>query len=203
MVSSQAWGADRTVLLRLYRSLIRSKIDYGCQAYGSASNTSLKLLDPIHHRALRVSLGAFRTSPVESLYVEAHEPSLSHRRMLMDLQYRIRLEKIPTHPTSEMVRDESLDRVFLSRKRGKPPFGLRSRLLLRDLDINMPVIASLNHKIKPPWRLPDLNICNVHQEVPKDDITEEEMRQAFLQHQEDHEGLFIPADPKKTGPNSR
>ena len=47
VVSRQAWGADRTVLLRLYRALIRSKVDYGCQAYGSASNSNLKLLDPI------------------------------------------------------------------------------------------------------------------------------------------------------------
>ena len=29
-------GADRKVLLRLYRGLIQSKLDYGCIVYGSA-----------------------------------------------------------------------------------------------------------------------------------------------------------------------
>ena len=36
--------------------------------------------DPIHNQGLRLTLGAFRTSPVASLYVEADEPSLYSRR---------------------------------------------------------------------------------------------------------------------------
>ena len=70
-VSSTDWGADSTVLLNLYRSLIRSKLDYGCIVYGSARPSYIKLLDTVHHQGLRLSLGAFRTSPVESLYVES------------------------------------------------------------------------------------------------------------------------------------
>ena len=34
------------------------------------------MLDPIHNQGLRLALGALRTSPVASLYVEADEPSL-------------------------------------------------------------------------------------------------------------------------------
>ena len=36
VVGHTDWGANRIVLLRLYRSLIRSKLDYGCTVYGSA-----------------------------------------------------------------------------------------------------------------------------------------------------------------------
>ena len=36
VLSSSDWGGDRTVLLNLYRSLIRSKLDYGSIVYGSA-----------------------------------------------------------------------------------------------------------------------------------------------------------------------
>ena len=70
-----SWGADRTTLLKLYRSLVRSKLDYGCIIYGSARNSYLQMLDPIHNQGLRLALGALRTS-VASLYVEADEPSL-------------------------------------------------------------------------------------------------------------------------------
>jgi hypothetical protein len=80
-VSSTDWGADGTVLLNLYRSLIRSKLDYGYIVYGSARPSYIKLLDTVHHQGLRLSLGAFRTSPVESLYVEANKPSLENRRL--------------------------------------------------------------------------------------------------------------------------
>ena len=41
VVSSMDWGADRKVLLRLYRSLVRSKLDYGCVVYGSARQSYL------------------------------------------------------------------------------------------------------------------------------------------------------------------
>ena len=31
------WGGDKVVLLRLYRALVRSKLDYSCIVYGAAS----------------------------------------------------------------------------------------------------------------------------------------------------------------------
>ena len=80
VLSHTNWGADRTVLLQLYRSLIRSNLDYGSIVYGSARKSYLVMLDTVHHQGLRLALGAFRTSPVESLYVEPNEPSLYLRR---------------------------------------------------------------------------------------------------------------------------
>ena len=75
--SHTSWGADQTSLLKLYRSLVRSKLDYGCIIYGSARKSYLQMLDPIHNQGLRLALG---TSPVASPYVEADEPSLYSRR---------------------------------------------------------------------------------------------------------------------------
>ena len=80
VVSHYDWGADRKTLLMLYRSLVRSKLDYGCFVYGSARSTYIQSLDPIHNQALRICLGAFRTSPAESLSVEAIEAPLAFRR---------------------------------------------------------------------------------------------------------------------------
>ena len=74
VLSRTEWGADRTILLKLYRSLVISKLDYSCIVYGSAAKTSLVKLDLVNNHGLRLSLGAFCSSPVESLYVEAHEP---------------------------------------------------------------------------------------------------------------------------------
>ena len=55
-------------------SAFRSKLDYGCIVYGSPRKSYLQMLDPVHSQGLRLCLGAFRTSPVESLYVDAHKP---------------------------------------------------------------------------------------------------------------------------------
>ena len=72
VIAHTTWGADQQSLLHLYRSLIRSKLDYGCVVYGSARRSYLQMLDPIQNHALRLCLGAFRTSPSSSLCVLAN-----------------------------------------------------------------------------------------------------------------------------------
>jgi len=42
-----SWGADQQTLLHLYRSLVRSKLDYGSIVYGSAHGSYLQMLDPV------------------------------------------------------------------------------------------------------------------------------------------------------------
>ncbi|KAK3893021.1 hypothetical protein Pcinc_003200 [Petrolisthes cinctipes] len=75
-----SWGADRATLLRLYHVLIRSKLDYGCEVYSSATDARLRVLDPVHHAGVRLATEAFRSSPIPSLLVDANEPPLDLRR---------------------------------------------------------------------------------------------------------------------------
>jgi len=74
------WGADEETLLHLYRSLIRSKLDYVCMVFGSARKSYLYLLEPVQNQALHLCLGAFRTSPIPSLHAKANEMALDLRR---------------------------------------------------------------------------------------------------------------------------
>jgi hypothetical protein len=78
VLSSSEWGADRDSLLLLYRTLVRSRLDHGSRVYGSARDAYIKMLDMVHHQELRLSFDAFRTSPVQSLFIEAYEPSLKN-----------------------------------------------------------------------------------------------------------------------------
>ena len=133
-VSSTDWGADSTVLLNLYRSLIRSKLDYGCIVYGSACPSYIKLLDTVHHQWLRFSLGAFRTSPVESLYVEANEPSHENRRIKLGMQPNWRLilqilQMTVFNPLYGNVYDKQPNII--------QPFGLRVNTHFENSDINL------------------------------------------------------------------
>ena len=97
------WGDDRIVLLRLYRALLHSKLDYGCVAYGSARRSVQTHLDPIHHQGLRIALGAFRTPPAHSLYVEADEPSPTSLRLKRALNH-VSQSKIFTGKSSLQLR---------------------------------------------------------------------------------------------------
>ena len=61
------------------------------------------MLDPIYNQGLRLALGAFRSSPVASRYVEADELSLYSRREKLSLQYAIRLAAYPSNPAHEVT----------------------------------------------------------------------------------------------------
>ena len=62
VVAHLKWGGDRDTFLMLYWAIVRSKLDYGCIVYGTASNTDLQQLDSIHNSGLRLALGTFCTS---------------------------------------------------------------------------------------------------------------------------------------------
>ena len=135
VVSNQEWGADKSVLLNLYRSLIRSKLDYGSIVYGSARPSYLKMLNTIHHQGLRLALGAFRTSPVESLYVEAGELPLEERRIKLSLQYLTKLKSTPSNPAYNCVIHPEFEQKYLRNSKTIAPLGVRMKEHLEELGI--------------------------------------------------------------------
>ena len=125
MIGNTELGADREVMLRLYISLVRSKLDYGCIVYGCARKSYLQMLDPIHNLGLRFCLEAFRTSPEEILYVDAHEPCLGATRAKLSLQYASKVKSLPKHPAHKAVFDNKYMKLFDARPSAIRTFGLR------------------------------------------------------------------------------
>ena len=121
VLSPVSWGSDRLCLLRIYRAVVRSRLDYASFVYGSARPSALKMLDPIHHQGLRLATGAFRTSPVLSLYAEANELSLENRRFSLGFMYSLRVRSVPQHPTLDIVENTRFERTFESKPSVIPP----------------------------------------------------------------------------------
>eukprot|EP00916_Digyalum_oweni_P019426 GHVL01032319.1.p1 GENE.GHVL01032319.1~~GHVL01032319.1.p1 ORF type:complete len:920 (-),score=34.35 GHVL01032319.1:223-2982(-) len=155
VVSHTDWGADRTVLLRLYRALIRSKLDYGCVVYGGAAKSNLRLLDTIHHQGIRLCLGAFRTSPVQSLYFEAKEPSLRLRRLKLTLNYVLKLKAMPTNPAYQCVFQPQCSEFFESHPNDRAPLSSRIQSHLAESKIKLDHVSENRWTETPPWTLPD------------------------------------------------
>ena len=151
VVAHTDWGADRKVLLNLYRTIIRSKLDYGSIIYGSARKSYLEMLDPIHHQGLRLALGAFRTSPSESLLAEANEPSLYNRRLKLSMQYALKLKSNPLNPTYETVFEPQCKTLFENKPNMIPSFGIRISSELENLNLDLDNIAEFKVPDVPPW----------------------------------------------------
>ena len=98
--------------------------------YGSARKSYLRCLDSIHLLGLRLSLGALRTSSVESLYVEAIQAPLSLRREKLALQYYTKLQSCPSYPAFECTIDPKYKELFARKESAIPSFGIRIQSLL-------------------------------------------------------------------------
>jgi hypothetical protein len=57
-------SADQKTLLRIHQMIILPKLKYGDAAYGSASPTTLKTLDPVHHKGVRLAYETFAAKNV-------------------------------------------------------------------------------------------------------------------------------------------
>ena len=91
---------------------------------------------------LRLCLGAFRTSPVDSLYVDAHEPSLGARREKLYLQYATKITSLPNLPAHNAVFDNTYMKLFDARPSAIRTFGLRIKQFLTTSNIELSDILS-------------------------------------------------------------
>jgi ribonuclease HI len=153
VVAHTDWGADSATLLRLYRALVRSKLDYGCIIYGSARKSYLQPLDRVQNLALRICLGAFRTTPIPSLHVEAHEMPIHLRRDKLALQYMVKLKSNMKNPAYDCVFRPDLKALYHTKVRAIPTLGIRMSQHIKDACIPLKNIAPYTISSVPPWTL--------------------------------------------------
>lgn len=153
-LASTTWGADTSTLMHLYRAKVRSKLDYGCSLYGAARKTYLKNLNYIHHEGLRLITGAFRTSPVQSMYIESREPPLHLRHLKLALQYIIKLRRNPKNPAYTVVFSPTRTSVALPEvKNAIQTLGKRLAHHIENMNINLNNVIQYHRPLIPPWNI--------------------------------------------------
>ena len=183
VVGHSDWGADKITLLKLYRTLVRSKLDYGSIVYGSAKKHILKNLDPIHHQGLRIALGAFRTSPVQSLYAEAGEPSLENRRMKLSMNYFLKIKSLPDNPCFDSITNSSSPEFF-ERSKTEPPCGTRTLPHILKSEIDPKLIDNHRDQPPPPWEQFNITFDHSLSKLKKDVTNEIIYKSEFSQLRE-------------------
>ena len=156
-VARTTYGSDRSTLLLLYRSLVRSKLDYACFIYDNTYESIKRALDTVHHAAVRIATGAFRTTPISSLLAEAHEPPLALRRQLLGMRYAVKLRQFPSHPTYPAIFSRSIRLAFDNRagqrQRRFDPFCVRVHDLIGGIGLEMRDVMRIHCSPTPPWRM--------------------------------------------------
>ena len=109
------------------------------------------MLDPIHHQGLRLALGAFKSSPSESLLAEVNEPSLYNRRLKLSMQYALKLKSNPSNPTYETVFEPQYKTLFENKANMIPSFGIRISSEFENMNLDLNNIADFKISDVPPW----------------------------------------------------
>lgn len=103
-LSHLTWGADKDSLLLIYKALILSRIDYGSIIYNSAKPNIKQILNPIHNQAIRLAIGAFRISPIDSILCISGEPPLQIRRNKEIFKYVTKKLGYPHQATYQLLK---------------------------------------------------------------------------------------------------
>jgi len=104
-VSSQTWGASKKTLLTIYRALIRSRLEYGCQLFYTAAKTTLEKLDSVQTTCLRICCGAFKGTASSALQQDLGEIPLALKRQEMLLKLSIKIKITANNPASSILQD--------------------------------------------------------------------------------------------------
>jgi hypothetical protein len=153
-LSHAEWGAESNILINLYRSLVRFKLDYGSICYTNANPNILKTIDIIHNSGLRVATGAFRSSPIPSILSISGEPPLHIRRIKLALNYIPRILSSPENSTLLFLTQNRFAKRFCSNPNLKKPLGLRTLYEMSHTNIDPNLIIKRECSVVPPWRAP-------------------------------------------------
>lgn len=176
ILSGTTWGSDRATLLKLYRALVCSKLDYGSFIYASARPRVLAKLDSVHHAGIRISTGAFRTSPTLSLCSEAGLPPLLFRRHKLAVSYISKLYTHTDHPAHKYVFEPKFSTAFRNKPNSTLPLAERISFVTSSLkDISLYKIETCT----PPWTYIPPKIHLQLSRFRKQDTTTTQYQQLF------------------------
>ena len=101
VLAGSRWGTDRETILMVYRSLIRSCMEYGCEVYDSTCKTHKRRLDRVQVQCLRICSWALQCTSVAmaALNVNCGEMLLDLRRNMVLVKCAIKYKCLPEHPT--------------------------------------------------------------------------------------------------------
>ncbi|GBN61685.1 hypothetical protein AVEN_217221-1 [Araneus ventricosus] len=151
----------------------------------------MRRLDTIHHSALRICSGAFRTSPVESLYVICNQLPLHLRRQKISALHFFRAQSVPKHPISQLTLPVSLRRLYAARPSHILPFCEKAKLLLHDSDLNNVSVQLSDFFTFPPWEIPQFSFLNPFSGFHKSSNAPVTFQQLFHHHRYQYSS-FIP-----------
>lgn len=104
-IAGNSWGASKKTLCYIYKALIRSRIDYGCEVYEAANKSNLKKLEIIQNQCLRICTGAIKSTTTNTLEVDCGVMPLDIRRIKLQIRLMTQYIKTNNDPVKKVLED--------------------------------------------------------------------------------------------------
>lgn len=189
MIACGRRGAQPDVVINMYKSLIRSKIEYCSSIFGHISKNSLQKLTNVQNQAMRICIGAFKTSPIIAMQSECGLLPLSTRRQISTETLINKIMNDPTHPAHyKLMYLELLCNTHKYWNKKQTPLFIDSMTtvnIANPYHIDKHVIQIKHWDLNKPIQLYDHNITFHseigHIKVNKQHISESIIKQLFRQ----------------------
>ena len=188
------WGANKTTLLRIYRTLIRPKLEYGIESITTLSKTSLSKLQTVQNICLRICAGAMRSTSADALQQECGELPFKLRQKSALLKYTAKISSSSSNPANDILRD-SWENYYGKYKTGsETTFTKTNDVLQKIMEKSTPIEISRT----PPWTKKKIDTdMTLHETISKHDTTEIQKSQAIEMMNKYRNHLHIFTDASK------
>ena len=162
LLTGTKWGATSHTLRTIYIALIRSKIDYGCEVYNSASHSVKKKLDSIQFQALRICTGVIKGASLSSLQVEMGDPPYEIRRKCLIAKSCLNLNSFDDSHPAKLATNDTFIFDYFSKNVKNNPYSITARETLNLNNCSLDNVYNYRECQFPPW--------HVFQPVVKDQL---------------------------------
>ena len=66
-LAGTSWGANETILKRVYQGAVRPHLEYGSTAWSTTAKTNQQVLDKVQNQALRITTGSMKSTPIKAM----------------------------------------------------------------------------------------------------------------------------------------
>ena len=132
-IKGKNWGSSKKCLATIYKALIKSKIQYGLVAYGSANKTYLDKLQVMQNRAIKSILGVPNYARTEAILAEMGEHNIYDQIDIVSLKYWARSTRLGQRLSANR---EIYNRLGKWLKRIRKPYTVRITDLINELNLS-------------------------------------------------------------------
>ncbi|XP_064648747.1 uncharacterized protein LOC135500960 [Lineus longissimus] len=149
------WGADTSVLKKLYVGRIRPVMEYGTTAMANAAKSNTAKLNRVQNQAERIITGAMKSTPITAMETITKLQPQEDRREVKVITLAEKFKRMKTHPMHQRIQKGARKRL----KRGS--FISQSKALERnhpELKVSTPrdILSSRPKPILDPRMSPEI-----------------------------------------------